>query len=517
MSLKDVYSRFLTNPKSVPLATDASLVYITTTTKVDGDAAIVSHFSKQQRIVKTKSETILDAFESTNSLCLDIETTLEFVSGGGAYLPQLDDNFLADHVATFPTVHIVRFNAQQQIQNVRIYWDQASLLKQVEVIGSRARGWPIRDAKDQFRLLKSAISSSPSDHGPGSASAPAPPASTEEKARVPERQIASPGKKYIKDPHAADSLFELLSPGKDSKDRGEPVRAPRAPASAQPPARDYGELFLSTEGDFDNDTPDASPSRKRIPPKAGTKNLQPSRIFDHDEAATKEGLQQIAYKAHPKRYDHFELGGDNSTREVHEKPGRPVSRQAPHWDFEDFVTPEKPKRQLRGEEIRHFGWGDDEQEPTSVPVRSRAQHPRPDAETHFSVTETPEERPGGRIISSFQNKGLGLYKNHLFDNKEDDEFSQNANAPLSRVNNNGANRKKELETHWDMADESPRDSKRNAENRKPIPGDRQKAVKALEPSWDTYDQSPEPTKMAPPQRQSVRNHNQRSWNFGAEN
>ncbi|RAL09805.1 uncharacterized protein BO97DRAFT_395395 [Aspergillus homomorphus CBS 101889] len=514
MSLKDVYKRFLTNPKSVPLATDASLIYIPTTTKVDGDAAIVSHFSKQQRIVKTKSENILDAIESSNSLCLDIETTLEFMSGGGAYLPQLDDNFLADHVAVFPTVHIVRFNAQQQIQNVRIYWDQASLLKQVDVIGSRSRGWPIRDAKDQFRLLKSAISSNPSDSGPGSASVPAPPAYTEEEANVPERKVASPGKKYIKDPHAAESLDELLSP---SKDRGEPVRAPRAPASSQRPAREYGEIFLTTENDAD--VPDASPSRRRIAPKAGaTRNFLPSRIFDDDETAAKEEChQQIAYRAHPKRFDHFELGADNSTREVKEKLTRPVSRQAPHWEFEDFVTPEKPKRQLRGEEIRHFGWSDDEPDLTSPPARPRVAHPRPDAETHFSLTDTPEEKAGGRIISSYQNKGMGLYKSHLFDNKEDDEFSQGANPPLSTVNKNGANRKKELETHWDMADESPRDSKRNAENKKPVPGDRQKAVKALEPSWDTYDQSPEPTKMAPPQRRALRNHNQRSWDFGAEN
>ena len=104
MSLKDVYQRFLANPASAPLASNASLIYITTTTKLDGASAVVSHLTKQQRIVKTRSENVLDVIESANSLCLDIETTLEFVSGGGAYLPSLDDNFLADHVATFPTV-----------------------------------------------------------------------------------------------------------------------------------------------------------------------------------------------------------------------------------------------------------------------------------------------------------------------------------------------------------------------------------------------------------------------------
>ena len=107
MSLKDVYRRFLADPRSAPLASDASLIYITTTTKLDGASAVINYLTKQQRGIKTKSENILDLIESANSLCLDIETTLEFVSGsGGAYLPSLDDNFLAGHVATFPTVRM---------------------------------------------------------------------------------------------------------------------------------------------------------------------------------------------------------------------------------------------------------------------------------------------------------------------------------------------------------------------------------------------------------------------------
>lgn len=104
MSLQDAYRRFLADPKSTSLAPDASLIYITTTTRVDQADAVIDHLTRQQRIVKKKSEEILSAVEGPDSLCLDIETTLEFVSGGGAYLPSLDDNFLADRVATFPMV-----------------------------------------------------------------------------------------------------------------------------------------------------------------------------------------------------------------------------------------------------------------------------------------------------------------------------------------------------------------------------------------------------------------------------
>lgn len=104
MSLQDAYRRFLADPKSASLAPDIALIYITTTTRFDTADAVISHVTQQQRIVKKKSEEILTAIEGPDSLVLDVETTLEFVSGGGAYLPSLDDNFLADRVATFPTV-----------------------------------------------------------------------------------------------------------------------------------------------------------------------------------------------------------------------------------------------------------------------------------------------------------------------------------------------------------------------------------------------------------------------------
>jgi hypothetical protein len=104
MSLKAIYESFLANPNPAALGRDVSLNYITTTTTVTGADEVVKHLASQQRIVKKKSDKILSAIEAPASLVLDVETTLEFVAGGGAYLPSLDDNFLADRVVTFPTV-----------------------------------------------------------------------------------------------------------------------------------------------------------------------------------------------------------------------------------------------------------------------------------------------------------------------------------------------------------------------------------------------------------------------------
>ena len=107
MSLKAVYERFLADPNSAVLSPDVSLNYVTTTTAIQRADVVISHLSSQKRIVKRKSDKILNSIEGQGSLCLDVETTLEFVSGGGAYLPSLDDNFLIDRLVTFPMVFLL--------------------------------------------------------------------------------------------------------------------------------------------------------------------------------------------------------------------------------------------------------------------------------------------------------------------------------------------------------------------------------------------------------------------------
>lgn len=107
-SLKAIYQTFLTTPSLAALSTDAaSLNYITTLTTINSAPSIVKHLSAHQKLLKKKQETVLTAIESQDAICLDVETTMEFISGGGAYLPGLDDNFLADRVVTFPMVIII--------------------------------------------------------------------------------------------------------------------------------------------------------------------------------------------------------------------------------------------------------------------------------------------------------------------------------------------------------------------------------------------------------------------------
>lgn len=104
-SLKALYQSFLAKPSASALSSDgASLNYITTLTTIHSAASILKHVAAHQQVLQKKNETVLSAIESDDAICLDVETTLEFTNGGGAYLPGLDDNFLTDRVVTFPMV-----------------------------------------------------------------------------------------------------------------------------------------------------------------------------------------------------------------------------------------------------------------------------------------------------------------------------------------------------------------------------------------------------------------------------
>jgi hypothetical protein len=104
MTLKDVYQRFLDLPNPLSLAENASLHYITTLTTFSQSGNIIRHLESQKRtVVKTRSAKVISAVEGPNALALEIETCLEFISGGGAYLPGLE-NFIVDKTATIPTV-----------------------------------------------------------------------------------------------------------------------------------------------------------------------------------------------------------------------------------------------------------------------------------------------------------------------------------------------------------------------------------------------------------------------------
>ena len=98
------YKQFLAAPSSSLLAAGATLYYLTTTTIFSGPTDIIKHFSTLRNQVRKKKEEFLVLVEGPTSIAVEVETTLEFVTSGGAYLPGLDDNFLSDRTVYLPVV-----------------------------------------------------------------------------------------------------------------------------------------------------------------------------------------------------------------------------------------------------------------------------------------------------------------------------------------------------------------------------------------------------------------------------
>lgn len=107
MALQSAYKQFLAGPSPALLGENASIHYVTTLITHNGSSEIIKHLTAQTSQLNTKEENFLHAIESENAIAVEVETTIEFLTGGGAYLPGLDDNFLADRTVTFPIVSIM--------------------------------------------------------------------------------------------------------------------------------------------------------------------------------------------------------------------------------------------------------------------------------------------------------------------------------------------------------------------------------------------------------------------------
>lgn len=328
----------------------------------------------------------------------------------------------------------------------------------------------------------------------------------QEEPRVPAHQGATVAPRASAKPPPRD--YHDLFAGNDSDDSPAAQNKPSSPQkenlgqkgqASKPAPRDYHDLFVGNDSD-------ASPAaaqqlspqkdkRSMIAPKGGSgKNFQPSRLFEGDSTQPgAPGTSGEYYKVNTKRYNHFELGEGNQDAggDRQKLPNRSKTKHQSQWDFEDFITPEKVPQKIRDQDVRHFGWSDDEPIIDS-PMKHPAVHqPRPDARNNFEFEDdgTPDadRRPIGQTRGHANSKGIGLYKNDLFEQSERSTSPEKHGQPLSAVTNL-LNRNKNFTTHFSMADESPRDSDSNGHPRH-IPQSRAKAVKMMGTQWDPIDES----------------------------
>lgn len=360
--------------------------FITTLITINSSEDILKYLTREPTFLKKRIEKPLSTIENGDSLVVEMETEIEFISSGGNYLPALDDNFLADQVVMAPIIHIVNFE-DGLIKQIRLYWDQSCLLKQIGVIGRNGRNWPIKDGRDQCKLVGTSVAGT--TNAPGE---PKPATVTVQnvsgnRTRAGTRKssassVASNTTNPTRDPHRSLSLF---TPQEDDTERIKgPAIAPRG--SAKPQSRDLVEIIGTNE--------DGEPIQKRPEAFIARKGsgLAAQRTFEigSENQKTPKNVERTVI-LDPKKYQHFEFTDEPEER-VQPAPAMLTkkSKHSSSWDFEDFTTPEKRPLRHRKDDERHFGWSDDEKpEPIKL---AREVSPRRGAETHFSIkdADTPE-------------------------------------------------------------------------------------------------------------------------------
>jgi hypothetical protein len=405
-------------------------------------------------------------------------------------------------------VHIVQFDTDFKIRQIRQYWDQGSLLKQIEVIGSRARNWPIRDGKDQTRLIANSVTSEQQAAG---ASRRSTSSRDPNEVVTKSRSHSSSTTSATGDPHATLSLFQPRSVNDENgaERLSGPSIAPRS--SAKPPSRDLTNILSGEE--LESATPSAGTSPRKNSnggaPKGGAgSHYHPIRLFDENDRNAAI-VMSPEKKANPKKYNHFEFGhGEDATGDGLSHVNNKHQSQ---WAFADFVTPEKPKMKIHTHTVRtmeSLGEGEDEvssaspsptvrahiNKPSAQAEKSPVFRPvvhqaRPDASTHFTFEDagTPaadKVRPPRR-----HKNGLSLYNDNV--GYQSDE--ETAKQPLSQLTNvNQEHRQKDFGPHFEISDQSPSVA-RNGKVQNHPNENTAKVLKGMNSNWQAYDESPDAT------------------------
>ena len=124
---------------------------------------------------------------------------------------------------------------------------------------------------------------------------------------------------------------------------------------------------------------------------------------------------------------------------------------------------------------------------------------RPDQAAHFEFEDdgTPEgQRKAPPAKGRLQNKGMGLYRDHVTHSTSDDEgdnaYEGDSKRPLGDVTTavRNENRKKDFGAQWEINDNSPA-----ADNTTFDKSGNGKILKsAMATNWEMYEQSPEQSK-----------------------
>jgi hypothetical protein len=271
----------------------------------------------------------------------------------------------------------VHFDEEKKISQIRLYWDQGSLLKQLDVIGSHHRNWPIRDSSEQTRLIRT-TTSSVTESSAKPVPEPRRPDTATSTTTTATMASVSTGKKQFKDPHATLSLFESLN-----MDDGTQA-AKSGGSNGRSAHRHNASRILGGGGDE---------IEEEMPPPPKTTSTK-YRHFEFGEADAPAPTPKPALKSH----SHFEFGEADAPM----SPERPTPTRAPksrgHFEFGEADVPTFSPVKATPAKVRgHFEFGDDEP-PAPSPMKAtpakvvRGHFEFGDGEEHQAPAPQPKKK-----------------------------------------------------------------------------------------------------------------------------
>ncbi|BFZ54942.1 hypothetical protein PYCC9005_001979 [Savitreella phatthalungensis] len=325
MSLIQRWKRIVAAPSAAAFTNDAELVYVTSAHRIAAPQRIAQQLQANHKGLASCKDKDVFIHETDSTLVLEqtVSFNLDFDnSADNFFMPGQDDSLFSGKPVQLVMIYSVVFSGEQ-VKHVRVFWDQATVLKQLGVIGIRGRGWPVYDGSDQCRVL---------EVGAGSAKASAATAPV-----TADRPLTA-----TKDPHATLRLFETVQ-----EPKRQTYEAIETRDSCKPTNRDYGELFVNA----DSARPDDAVTRSGRGALRQA-SLNPTSLPEEAEAPRKAIAPSAGRLA---RDSHFELNGDesqyNNKENMHSKAGVIDHNAMSSWD-----TPEhKQQYKARPDLQSHFG------------------------------------------------------------------------------------------------------------------------------------------------------------------
>ncbi|CAG8465030.1 7476_t:CDS:2 [Paraglomus occultum] len=143
MTVNEIWAEYKRSRDGDHFTDNVTLVFVPTAAGARGYDAVRQLLARSydRRIVDVK-EKVLFTTVSNNALVEETETTISFLTGEcGWLIPGVDSRHAVDARIVIPVVTSATFE-NNRISSIRLYWDQASVLKQLKLISDK-NSWPI--------------------------------------------------------------------------------------------------------------------------------------------------------------------------------------------------------------------------------------------------------------------------------------------------------------------------------------------------------------------------------------